>query len=283
MLTVLEPGPLATVQDQGRVGHAHLGVPRSGAADRASLRLANRLVGNADDAATIEVTVGGFRARAGSPLLVSLTGAVGPAHVDGRPVPHGEPVRLPAGAVIELGQPVVGLRTYVAVRGGIGVPPVLGSRSTDTLAGLGPPPLAAGTQLPIGDTAVTAPRRAESPPLLSADEVRLRVVLGPRDDWFTEAAVRRLLTAPWQVSTRADRVGLRLQGPLLERSRNDELPSEGCVRGALQVSADGAPTVFGPDHPVTGGYPVIAVVVDPDCDQAGQLRPGGVVRFERAP
>lgn len=281
MLTVLATGPLATVQDLGRPGHAALGVSRSGAADRTSLRLANRLVGNREDAAAIEATFGGLRLRAERPLLVALTGAVGPVEVDGRPGPHGEPVRLGAGAVLQLGPPVTGLRTYVAIRGCVAVPPVLGSRSTDTLAALGPAPLTAGTRLPIGDEPASEPVRDAAASQLTPGEVRLRVLLGPRDDWFTDAAISRLLSTPWQVGSQADRVGLRLTGARLERSRNDELPSEGCVRGALQVSADGTATLFGPDHPVTGGYPVIAVVVDADCDAVGQTRPGDRLRFER--
>ncbi len=282
MLTVLATGPLATVQDLGRPGHAGLGVSRSGAADRASLRLANRLVGNAEDAAAIEVTFGGLELRVEVPAIVALAGAQGPAQVDGRAAAHGEPVRVPAGAVVRLGAPVTGLRTYLAVRGGVGVEPVLGSRSTDTLAGLGPLLLSDGARLPIGAQTTADPAREAVEAQLRPDTVAVRVVLGPRDDWFTPTAIRRLLGTPWRVTNRADRVGMRLAGAGLERSRLDELPSEGCVRGSVQVSADGSPTVFGPDHPVTGGYPVIAVVVDADCDRLGQCGPGDRIRFERA-
>jgi len=280
VLTVREPGLLATVQDQGRVGHAALGVTRSGAADRAALRLGNRLVGNAEAAAGVEVTFGGFAVRADDAATVAVTGATGEVRVDGRAVPHGEPLYLRQGAVLEIGRPVLGLRTYLAVQGGIDVPPELGSRSTDTLSGLGPAPLHAGTGLPIG-TRTGEPAHVEADNPLPVASAELRVVLGPRDDWFTDTAVRDLLTATWRVSSRADRVGLRLEGPPLERSRDDELPSEGCIRGALQVSAEGGPVLFGPDHPTTGGYPVAAVVLDADCDLAAQLRPGDSVRFTR--
>lgn len=281
MLTVLGPGPLATVQDQGRFGYAHLGVPRSGAADRASLRLANRVVGNPEAAAGVEVTFGGLRVRADAALLVAVTGAAGPVSVDGRPAPHGEPIWLAAGATLELGRPVVGLRTYVGIAGGVDAPAVLGSRSTDTLSDLGPERLRTGSRLLVGEPA-GVPATADIP-AMPAPDARLRVVPGPRDDWFDAEALDQLLSASWRVGDRTDRVGARLEGPKLGRSRRHELPSEGCVRGALQVSADGVPALFGPDHPVTGGYPVLAVVVDAECDAGGQLRPGDAVRFERMP
>lgn len=280
MLTVLATGPQATIQDLGRRGLAALGVPRTGAADRASLRLANRLVGNAEDAAAIEVTFGGLVVRAVAPAVVALTGASGPVHMDGRAVAHGEPLQVPAGTVLELGPPVVGLRTYVGVAGGIDVAPVLGSRSTDTLSGIGPEPLREGSHLPVGNRA-GLPAHEAAVSSLPHGEVQLRVVVGPRDDWFTTESIERLLTSPWRIDDRADRVGLQLRGPALERGRLGELPSEGCTRGAIQVTPDGVPIVFGPDHPVTGGYPVPAVVVDGDCDRLGQVRPGDVVRLQR--
>jgi len=281
MLTVLDPGPLATVQDQGRPGHAALGVSRSGAADRAALRLGNRLVGNADTAAGVEATLGGLQVRAERDLLVALTGAIGPADVDGHPVTSGEPVRLGVGALLRLGAPVTGMRTYLAVRGGIAVQPVLGSRATDTLSGLGPAPLTRGTRLPVGSAMVSEPQRWGAASPLTSGRLGLRVVLGPRDDWFTAAAIERLLTLPWIVASQVDRVGVRLSGRTLERNRGGELPSEGCLRGALQVTTDGAPILLGPDCPVTGGYPVIAVVVDADNDRGAQARPGDCIRFER--
>ncbi|MGI8614494.1 MAG: biotin-dependent carboxyltransferase family protein [Nocardioidaceae bacterium] len=280
VLTVLDPGPLATVQDQGRVGHASSGVPRSGAADRAALRLGNRLLGNREDAAGIEATLGGLVVQMNAPLTVALTGAPGPAEAAGRTVAHGQPVWLEADAVLRLGAPAVGLRTYLSVRGGIAVPQMLGSRSTDLLAGIGPAPLSGGDRLPVGPPG-SEPATAQAASRLPHGELSLRILLGPRDDWFTPAAVALLGSACWRVSERSDRVGIRLDGPLLERSAGVELPSEGCVRGSIQVSADGSPILLGPDCPVTGGYPVIAVVDDADCDLAGQARPGDVLRFRR--
>lgn len=282
MLTVLAPGPFATIQDGGRAGWAWLGVPRSGAADRPSADLANRLVGNRPGAAVVEATAGGLRLRAERTVLVAVTGAPAPVTVDGRAVPVNGPVTVPAGGVLALGVPSAGLRSYVAVRGGVAVPAVLGSRSTDTLSGLGPPPLAAGDRLPVG-------RSVGEQPLVDVAAVRppaidpvLRVLPGPRRNWLAPGAWAALTTGSWAVTADSDRVGLRLAGEQLQRARDDELPSEGLVPGALQVPPDGAPVLFLADHPVTGGYPVLAVVVTADVPAAAQLRPGDGVRFRPA-
>lgn len=279
-LDVLATGPLTTVQDLGRPGLAALGVGQSGAADTAALRLANRLVGNPEDRAGLEITFGGLEVRARGGLYVALAGAPCPMTVDGRQVAPYAPEWLPDGATLRLAAPACGLRSYLAVRGGIDVPPVLGSRATDTLAGLGPSPLAPGDQVPVGVPAASMPgvdlatvRRPEH------GEVRLRVVLGPRDDWFTPAALHALLAEPYEVTAESNRVGMRLAGPALERSREGELPSEGMVCGALQVPPSGQPTLFLADHPVTGGYPVIATVVAGDIGLAAQARPGQLLRF----
>ncbi|HSK23590.1 MAG TPA: biotin-dependent carboxyltransferase family protein [Egicoccus sp.] len=279
-LEVLATGPLTTVQDLGRFGHNAWGVTTSGAADRGALRLANRLVGNPEGAAVLEVTLGGLRVRAHGDLEVATTGARCPVRVDGIEAGHNAPVRLPDGTVLDLGTPAAGLRTYLAVRGGFDVSPVLGSRATDLLAGLGPAVPRAGDVLPVG-TAVggrgavdLAPR-----PDPSAGEVVLRVRLGPRHDWFTRPSRTRLVATSWTVTSESNRVGVRLDGPALERERQGELPTEGMAPGALQVPPTGRPVLFLADHPVTGGYPVIAVVLRDDLDLAGQLRPGQPVRF----
>jgi biotin-dependent carboxylase-like uncharacterized protein len=270
MIEVVAPGPLATVQDRGRVGFAALGVARSGAFDRAALDLANRLVGNPGDAAAIEVTFGGLHVQLADPATIALTGAVCPGAPD-----WGAAVSLPWGAEVRLASPAQGLRSYLAVRGGVAADPVLGSRSTDTLSGLGPPPLRAGDRLLIGEVAgavvgATSAEPAQGDPVLP-------VLLGPRDDWFTADARQAFLTTAWTVRAESDRVGIRLDGAPLERARTEELASEATLPGAVQVAADGRPIVFGPDAPVTGGYPVIAVVTD--LGRAAQLRPGDVVRF----
>ena len=277
-LTVVKAGPLTTVQDLGRPGLAYLGVPRAGAVDEPALRLANRLVGNAEDAAGLECTLLGPTLRAETALTVALTGAPAKSTVDGQPADHGVPVRLPVGATLRIGPARAGLRGYLAVAGGIDVPPVLGSRSTDTLSGLGPAPLRDGDVLPVGQQVGKATPEA-APPFPSAAAVELRVHPGPRVDWFTDAAWARLVSAEYTVSPTSNRVGARLAGPALERAVRGELPSEGLVSGAVQVPAGGEPLIFLADHPTTGGYPVIAVVDPGDLARVAQARPGTVVRF----
>jgi biotin-dependent carboxylase-like uncharacterized protein len=279
VLTVLTAGMLATVQDRGRPGWASIGVTRSGAADHAAAGLANRLLGNDPSAAVLEVTAGGLGVRAERTLLVAVTGAPAPVTVDGRPAPFDAPLTLWSGQVLALGLPPVGLRTYVGVRGGIDVPPVLGSRSTDTLSGLGPARLAPGDRLPVGTLAAEEPFVDVAAVRAPSSRPVLRVLPGPRRDWLAPGAWTALTGRDWTVTADSDRVGLRLSGPALERARTDELPSEGLVPGAVQVPPDGAPVLFLADHPVTGGYPVLAVVRTADLPAAAQLRPGDVVRF----
>ena len=280
-IEILSAGPLTTIQDLGRTGLAAVGVGTSGAADRGSLRLANRLVGNPEDAAGLELTYGGLRARFKTAATFALTGAPCPASIDEHEVAMDSPVSVRAGQQLAVGVPSEGLRTYLAVRGGIDIAAVLGSRSTDMLSGIGPPVLEAGTRLPIG-------RRVEGFPNVDIAPRRdggglgpavLRVVPGPRDDWFLPEALDTLGAATFVVTNDSNRVGARLDGPALKRRVHEELPSEGVVSGALQVPPDGRPILFLADHPVTGGYPVIAVVIAADLDRAAQLRAGDAVRF----
>ncbi|MEU6643743.1 biotin-dependent carboxyltransferase family protein [Saccharomonospora sp. NPDC046836] len=282
-LEVLATGPLSTVQDLGRPGLAGIGVGMSGAADRSSLRLANRLVANVEGAAAVEVTFGGFAAVARRDLTVAVTGAPCPVTVGRRAAALNTVLRVPAGAELRLGLPERGLRSYLAVRGGIAVDPVLGSRSCDLLSGLGPPPLRPGTVLPVGPAPRQYPATDFAPAVcLPVEEIELAVVPGPRADWFAESALATLLSEPYEVASQSNRIGIRLDGPALARVRDEELPSEGMVVGALQVPPSSRPTLFLADHPVTGGYPVIAVVVAADVDRAAQARPGMRVRFRRA-
>ncbi|WP_327412785.1 biotin-dependent carboxyltransferase family protein [Streptomyces sp. NBC_01233] len=284
-LLVVRSGALTTVQDRGRPGYAHLGVPRSGALDAAAYALANRLLGNPPDAAALETTLDGTGLRALAPTVVAVTGAPCSVRISGRPAAWGAAVRLPAGAELEVGPAESGLRSYVAVRGGLAVPPVLGSRSTDLLSGLGPAVLSAGMRLPVGPAGPDPAPGADlcalpGPPA----ELLLPLRPGPRADWFAPASLAGLWRAGFRVSARSNRIGLRTEaGPPLVRARPGELPSEGMVLGAVQVPPDGLPVVFLADHPVTGGYPVVGVVPPgPALDAAAQARPGTPVRFLRS-
>lgn len=285
-LLVRAAGPLSTVQDLGRPGHAHEGVPPSGALDRPSHRLANRLVGNPATAATLEVTLGGLAVTLGGDgpaRSVALTGAPAPLRVGGRHAPLYAPVAVRPGETVELGLATHGLRCYLAVAGGIVVPAELGSRSADLLSGLGPPPLEPGTRLPLGD-ALAAPAAvdvaaAAGPPAPAAGIATVAVVPGPRSDRLGPGGWEALVAADWTVAPTSNRVGLRLTGPRLPVLAG-EVPPEGIATGALQLPPGGRPVVFLADHPVTGGYPVVAVVAgEVGLAALAQLRPGAAVRF----
>jgi biotin-dependent carboxylase-like uncharacterized protein len=202
--------------------------------------------------------------------------------VDGAAVGLGCAVPVPAGSSVRLGSPQYGVRSYLAVRGGVQVDRVLGSASTDLLAGIGAP-LADGDDLEVGTTPDTDVPVVDAVPLSTptGEELVLRVVLGPRDDWFTDEAIDLLLGSGWTVESRSNRIGVRLTGPTLQQRRKRELPSEGTIAGSLQVPHNGQPTLFLADHPVTGGYPVIAVVHTADLPQLAQARPTQQVRFRR--
>jgi biotin-dependent carboxylase-like uncharacterized protein len=316
-IVVVNPGPLTLVEDLGRQGWASLGLSPSGALDRQSLRLANLLAGNAAEAAGLEVLMGGLRLRFVTASTIAVAGAEGIVALNGAEVPLNQAVRVPPGAVLDFGVPLFGLRYYLAVQGGIDVPKLLGSSSTDMLSGEGPVPLKSGEQLGIGRVSVgngagfgagngpgfgsgtavgfgagngpgsgagarslnaralPAVRRAPDP----GRAITARVDRGPRAGWFDDDSWRRLVSQDWTLSPDSNRIGARLVGRPLTQTWLEELPSEGMVLGALQVPPSGLPTVFLADHPVTGGYPVIAVVRRTDLDLFGQARPGQRIRF----
>ncbi|MCF6377579.1 biotin-dependent carboxyltransferase family protein [Nocardioides KLBMP 9356] len=273
-IEVLDPGPLSTLQDLGRPGWAHLGVARAGALDRGAAALARRLAGGAVDDAVVETTLGGIVLSVRRAVTLAVTGARCEVRVGSRQVAHGAALTVPAGSVVTVGPALDGVRSYVALAGGIAVDPVLGSRSTDTLAWVGPPRLAAGQVLAVG-----RPVRWPEPPaavVVRSREAVLRLRPGPRRDWLTPGAWEALDGASYDVAPDSDRIGLRLAGPVVER-RAGELPSEGMVLGAVQLPPSGQPVVFLADHPPTGGYPVVGVVEDADLDLCAQLRPGDPV------
>ncbi|HJQ44966.1 MAG TPA: biotin-dependent carboxyltransferase family protein [Amycolatopsis sp.] len=276
-LEVLATGPSALVQDLGRPGYAHLGVPPSGALDTPALRLANRLTGTPEDAAGIEVLLGGLAVRATHSCTLAVTGPSVEVTVDGRALGSHTPLHLVAGQTLRIGTPRTGLRCYLAVSGGIDAEPELGSRSRDVLSGIGPPPLQPGDLLRLGERrGIPAGEDELSPPRVPADLV-VPMWLGPRDAWFADAATQ--LARTWTVTPESNRVGLRLDGEPLRRNKSDELPSEGLLTGAIQVPPNGLPVVFLADHPTTGGYPVIGVVAPGALPALAQARPGTTIRF----
>ena len=272
-LLVLEPGVQTTVQDLGRPGFGDLGVTASGAFDRGAHERGARLLGNPDDSASLEILVGGLVATATTAVRAVLTGGLAPATVRGRPIEHGEPFFLLRGDRLRVGFCARGLRVYLSVAGGIAVDQTLGSRSADTLAGLGPSPLKAGDRIPLG--AAPLPTRVVLPPtpVPASGTVTLDVLPGPRSDWL-----RGTLDGEWQVSQDSNRVGVRLDGPQLARMPG-ELPSEGVSAGAIQLPPHGRPVIFGPDHPTTGGYPVVGVLTTASLDALAQVQPGQTVRL----
>lgn len=276
--TVVNAGLQTLIQDLGRPGLSSMGVSRSGAFDRRSLRQANALVGNDLAAAGLEVLAGHLELRAENDHVIALTGATGGATIDGDPVAHGRAIAIHAGQHLVSAPIVTGIRTYVAIAGGILAEQTLGSSATDTLSDLGPPPVRGGDLLEIGTTRGHGADE-DIPSLLPYGDFTLRVSRGPRHEWFSPETFRLFLDTPWIVDSAASRVGVRLDGPPIIKLRDDQLPSEPCLRGSIQITSEGQPIVFGPDHPVTGGYPVIAVIHDEDTDLLGQARPGQALRF----
>lgn len=274
-LVVVAPGVMTTIQDGGRPGYASMGVSRSGAFDRGAYELGQRLLGNPAGTAALEVVLGGLRVSAAAGVRAVITGGLVAATVGGREVRPCEPFLIDAGEELVLAHCSRGIRVYVSVAGGIDVPPVLGSRATDTLSGLGPAAVRAGDVLPLGASDGSQPAHVAIPSLPTNDPVTLDVLPGPRTDWLTDPE----LAGEWTVSPHSNRVGVRLSGPVVGLNRTGELPSEGVVRGAIQVPPTGQPVVFGPDHPTTGGYPVVGVLTDASCDAVAQLKPGQRVRL----
>ena len=288
---MVRPGPLTTIQDLGRVGYAHLGIPRAGAMDPVSLRLANRLVANPDGAAALEVTVSGPELAFGMDTTIALVGGHVEAAVDGAGVPTAETLEIRAGQTLRMGQVRSGVRAYLAVAGGLAVATVLGSASCDTLSGIGQPRLRAGDQLDVGGPDVNGPdvngmARARSPlrrlrvDLSYSPDNEVRVVLGPRADRATSAGLRTLFSEEFTVTPSSDRTGARLSGPTIELVQGARpLGSQAMVAGAIQVPPDGQPIVLLANHATHGGYPVVAVVAGADLALVGQSRPAAKIKF----
>ncbi len=284
-LRVVTPGFQTTVQDLGRYGYAHLGVSASGAADALSLRLGNLLVGNAEDAAALEMTLVGGTFEFQGNVLVALTGSdFGPA-LDGVPLPLWASIEVKAGHRVSCGATKSGARCYLCVSGGIRVPPVLGSVSTHLVTGMGGHmgrALKKGDQLELGSP-TAGPRRSRrlaDDVLLRLKKEVIRLTAGPQADRYSREALEVLVSSAYLVTEESDRMGIRLRGnPILGHERGNML-TEGVSLGAIQVPHDGQPIILFVEHQTTGGYPKIANVISADMHVIGQLRPRDIVHFE---
>ena len=274
-IRIVAAGPQTLLQDGGRRGYAHLGVPRAGAFDTKAWQLANRLVGNAPDAASLEILGGGVEVEAIGHVTIAVTGAQGPLHIDGRNVGTHTPLHVAPGDHLHLGTAHTGIRYYLAVSGGLSTPPVLGSRSHDTLGRLGPPVVREGDVLPTGAQRVGHPLVDHVAAVLPS--ATFAVLPGPDG---TDRLLDELTEHIWELDPQSDRIGIRLRGTPLD-TRADTLPSKPMVRGAVQLPPNGLPIILGPDHPTTGGYPVIAVVTSRSMCDVAQWS-GGPRRFRRA-
>ena len=285
---VIDGGMLTTVQDLGRYGYQRYGVPTSGALDLFSLRAANRLVGNPDTAAGLEVTLVGPRLKFLVPATFALTGADLGARLDGQPLPRWQSVLAEVGAMLSFGECLDGMRAYLAIAGGIDVPVVLGSRSTYTrskLGGVEGRPLKAGDVLHVcGDRPVLlggALRMPEASRPAYGHSHTLRVVLGPQEDRFSARGIDTFLSSTYTVAPQSDRMGYRLIGPMIEQLRGPDIVSDGTPFGAVQVAGDGVPIILLADRGTAGGYTKIATAIGPDLPRLAQALPGDAVRFVR--
>ncbi len=294
MITVLKPGLLTSVMDLGRPGFQRHGVVVGGALDRFAARVANAIVGNDEGAALLEVAQQGPELRFGATALVAWCGGGFAPRVGGTELPRDRAFRVEAGEVLVFGPARSGVRAWLAVAGGIDVPPVLGSRSTYRRAGFGGlegRPLRAGDELRLGEPGAFARARLRAAERVSGWSVRpdtlvspppagaVRAMVGPEAHWFTPEALLLFHGTAWTATKDADRMGIRFAGPDLARSRPEEMVSEGVCDGAIQVPAGGAPIVLLTSRQTVGGYPRIAVVATVDLGRLAQLAPGGAVRF----
>lgn len=287
MLEILEPGFLTTVQDRGRGGFEQYGVTRGGAMDVLALRAANRLVGNGDDEAALELAAGGLRVRGSSRTLAAVTGAEYELAIDGRPVPAHTALLMRAGETLSVGARTRGGYGYLAFAGGIEVPRVLGARATDLRGGFGGfegRALRTGDRLAVGRTPNdrALERAGRTLPAHLVEYYRaglpIRILWGPHDEFFSEDARAAFIRSGYTVGEHSDRMGMRLAGPPIA-PRAGELLSCGLVRGAVQAPPDGQPIILQADCQTTGGYPILGTVVRADQARLAQKRPGEIVRF----
>jgi biotin-dependent carboxylase-like uncharacterized protein len=284
-IDVLDGGFFTTVQDLGRYGYQRYGVPVSGAMDTFALRAANLLVGNSASAAALEITLHGPRLQFMSDAVVAIAGADLDPRLDEEPMPMWRPAAVPEGSVLSFGGARDGLRGYLAVAGGIDVPVVLGSRSTFTrgkLGGFAGRPIRGGDCVATGGTSLERVDArlfpAAETPTYGHEHV-IRVVLGPQDDAFTPDGLATFLSASYVVSARSDRIGCRLDGPVIEHEAGADVVSDGIPFGAVQVAGDGLPIILMADRGTTGGYTKIATVISVDLALVAQAQPGDRLTF----
>ena len=287
-IEILEPGLLTTVQDLGRRGFQRYGIPVCGALDAVSLRIANILVGNPEGAAGLEVTFMGPALKFNADAVFAVAGADFDLELDGRAVRTWESFEASAGATLRMGQATDGLRAYIAVAGGIAVPSLMGSRSTDLKGGFGGfegRALQAGDALPVGHsphvadwTATGMPSGISRQPTYGQD-FTIRVTMGPQDGEFTDSGLNTLLSSEYAVSTQSDRMGYRLEGPAVEHVTGADIVSDGTALGSVQVPGNGQPIILLADRGTTGGYTKVATVIGPDIGLLAQAMPGARVRF----
>ncbi len=284
-LLVEDAGPLTTIQDLGRPGYLRVGIPESGPVDRDAFLLANRLVGNGDQAAALECTLIGPRLQFADDRVVAVGGADMPVTVNGREAPRWEAFRVRAGDVVKLGPARAGVRAYLAVSGGIDTAPALGSRATyvrGQLGGLGGRGLRKGDRVPLAAAGAQRLARLRSGAATKYEsEPEIRVVMGPQSDRFTDAGVAAFLEGPYEMLPQSDRMGARLRGPWIEHARGHDIVSDGIALGGIQVVGDGQPIILLVDRQSTGGYTKIATVCTADIGRVGQMKPGQRLHFRR--
>ena len=279
-ITFTKASGFLTLQDQGRIGYANIAVPTSGAFDQNSHQLANRLIGNFPNACVIESLRSSFEFVTDTDLVVSVTGAPASVQVDGREHEMFRAIFVPTGSAFSVSPSNLGMRTYLAIRGGIVGTQIMGSCSFDELSQIGTPPIKPGDKFLVEDQVIGSITGDYVPSsVVTGPHVELEAMPAPRWSGFSNSDL--LFTSEYQVTSSINRVGLRLTGPELSWSSQSRLASEGVVTGAIQIPVDGMPLIFGPDHPTTGGYPVVAVVSRNSLDLLAQTAPGTMVRFKQ--
>lgn len=286
-IVVVKPGMLTTVQDLGRWGYQSRGVPVAGPMDPVSHRLANAIVGNSPDAALLEITLLGPELQFEEDHAIAIAGAEFDVAIDGETIGLLSRVVVPSGGRVRFGRRHRGARAYLAVQGGIGVRPTLGSRATHVISGLGGfegRPLRAGDRVPVGAATRQSKKPTAAPAGLPFDlpgpRAHIRVLAGPQVDLFAADALATLCSAPYVVAQHSDRMGFRLEGPVLAHKGSADIISDATPLGVLQVPASGQPILLMADRQTSGGYPKLATVITADLATAGQLAPGDAIQFE---